>query len=68
MEIPGTEFLTLDWIIRSIRLTTVCSSEVMCNFYRGHLYTCVLLLAGSNAQLQNCLDIYEAHAKATLPP
>ena len=23
MEIPGTEFLTLDWIIRSIRLTTV---------------------------------------------
>ena len=22
MEIPGTEFLTLDWIIRSIRLTT----------------------------------------------
>ena len=23
MEIPGTEFLTLDWIMRSIRLTTV---------------------------------------------
>ena len=28
MEIPGTEFLTLDWIIRSIRLTTVCTNTL----------------------------------------
>ena len=26
MEIPGTEFLALDWIIRSIRLTTVAQN------------------------------------------
>ena len=49
MEIPGTEFhefLTLDWIIRSIRLTTVCHNLPVrqkatrvftkTSHYRGH--------------------------------
>ena len=32
MEIPGTEFLALDWIIRSIRLTTVYLIHIMFMF------------------------------------
>ena len=34
METPGTEFLTLDWIIRNIQLTTVCVSSI------AHVVSC----------------------------
>ena len=44
MEILGTEFLTLDWIIRSIRLTTVYElghfKFIFCSWSTTHVWFC----------------------------
>ena len=57
MEIPGTEFLTLDWIIRSIRLTTVTRFMVPWgyNFYLASDFE--FAIVQTLASISYCLQI-----------
>ena len=47
MEIPGIEFLTFDWIIRSIRLTTVLQRSIFLGNFIAELYEILSLLGNS---------------------
>ena len=61
MEIPGTEFLMLDWIIRSIRLTTVwhrCvknADKEWYNFRHSEIKLCNVLQVKAVQQPENLL-------------
>ena len=59
MEIPGTEFLTFDWIIRSIRLTTVYTAMFARSASIGGLADDTYCFERSTLATSNSEELYE---------